>query len=454
MQAEDLLTQTLREHPYGAQLTTMMTAALNAVDPAEAVRRALQRNATQLKLGETVYDLAPVERVILVGAGKAGAPMLNAAAKIFADMPSVGLVVVKDGHTEPLARPELQLLEASHPLPDARGIAAATQIAELLATTTERDLVVALISGGGSALLTLPVAEVSLDDLQRLTKLLLGCGATINEINCLRKHLDQVKGGGLARMAAPAHLVALALSDVVGDPLDVIASGPTVPDPTTYQDALEILERYQIGDQVPASILTHLQRGAAGAYPETPKPGDPLFERVQTVIVGSNRQAAEAARQVAQAAGWQVTYNPVALVGEARLVGEQLALAARDLVAQRNPNDPPACWIWGGETTVTLHGTGRGGRNQELALAAVPGMAGLEQAVLITLATDGGDGPTDAAGAVVSGATLHRAEALALDHRDALARNDAYPFFAALDDLLRPGPTRTNVNDLTFLILT
>lgn len=461
MDAQRLLTATLHTAPWGIRVARIMGAALQAVEPAAAVQRYMQRRGTALTLGDREYDLQEYERVFVVGAGKAGAPMARAAVEVLGESLTEGIVIIKaevqPAHPEHqrafIENPEskIQLLPARHPLPDERGVAATRRIAELLEGATERDLVLVLLSGGGSALLTLPAPEVSLSDLEALTAALLASGASINEINSLRKHLDLVKGGGLARLAAPATLAALILSDVVGSPLDVIASGPTVPDSTTFADAYGVLERYNLLDSVPAPVVARLQAGIRGAIAETPKAGDPIFERVQNVLVGSNPQAAAAALEMARTEG----FNPLLLTtfaqGEARVVGSLLAAVARELAATGQPVSRPACIVLGGETTVTLRGDGRGGRNQELALAAVCDLAGLPDVALVTLATDGGDGPTDAAGAVVTGETLARAQALGLDPAAALARNDAYPFFAALDDLLRPGPTETNVNDLAFV---
>jgi len=283
------------------------------------------------------------------------------------------------------------------------------------------------------------------------TSILLRCGANINEINTLRKHLDQVKGGGLARLAHPASLITLILSDVVGNPLDVIGSGPTVPDTSSFADAYAVLERYGVVADAPAPIVDRLRRGMASELPETLKPGDARFARVHNLIVGSNLQAAEAALAAARTAGFNTLLLTTFLQAEAREAGRMLAAVARELASSGHPLPLPACIIAGGETTVTLRGSGRGGRNQELALAAVASMAGLPNLALVALATDGGDGPTDAAGAVVTGATLDRARSLGLDPAAHLARNDAYPFFDALGDLLRPGPTETNVNDLAFV---
>jgi hydroxypyruvate reductase len=449
-QPEQLLTASLRGAPWGAGVARVLAAALQAVEPGAAVRRYLRREGATLLAGGRPYDLDQFERVWIVGAGKASAPMAAAAAEILAERLSGGVVVVKEGYAQEAGGP-LAVVEAGHPVPDERGVAGAQRMAGLLRGAGPRDLVLALISGGGSALLTLPGEGLALGDLQRLTDLLLRSGASINEINALRKHLDAMKGGGLARLAHPAALVTLVLSDVVGSPLDVIASGPSVPDTSTFGDAWGVLERYGLLEQTPAPVLARLRRGLAGELPETPRASDPLFGRVHNLVVGSNVQAAEAALAAARAEGWGALLLTTYLQGEAREAGRFLAAVARELAATGNPLPRPACVVAGGETTVTLRGGGRGGRNQELALAAAPELAGLADLALVALATDGGDGPTDAAGAVVTGATLERARALGLDPAAHLARNDAYPFFAQLGDLLLPGPTRTNVNDLALV---
>lgn len=481
MDPDRLWSNSLRAASAGAAITRVMAAALDAVEPAAAVGRFLHREGDTLYAGERSFDLRALDRIIVVGAGKAGAPMARAAASILGDRLSAGLVVVKDGHLEaqsakrkaqsaepfthaqggseaPGALPPnalrsnaLRLVEAGHPVPDERGVQAAHQIAALLAGLTAHDLVLALISGGGSALLTLPAPGLSLADLQALTAQLLACGASIGEINTLRKHLDSVKGGGLARMAYPAALATFILSDVVGSPLDIIASGPTVPDSSSFADALAIIAAYGLEAQAPPAVLSYLRRGVAGAIPETPRRDDPLFARVSNTLIGSNELAADAAMAAAVAEGFHPLLLTSSLDGEAREAGRLLAAVLREVAGSGRPVPRPACIIAGGETTVTLRGAGRGGRNQELALAAMPGLAGLPNVALVALATDGGDGPTDAAGAVVTGMSLARATALGLDPAAYLARNDAYPLFAALGDLLLPGPTATNVNDLTFL---
>lgn len=443
----------LQGTPWGEAVARILSAALEAVEPGEAVARHLQRRGARLYAAGRQFDLRRYRRVWIVGAGKAGAPMAQRAAAILGDALAGGLVIVKEGHAGAPAAlpPRLRLLEAGHPIPDARGVAAAQQIADLLAGMTADDLVICLISGGGSALLVSPAPGLALADLQALTAALLACGASIDEINTLRKHLEQLKGGGLARLAHPATLITLILSDVVGDPLEVIASGPTVPDPTTFADAWEVLQRYRLVEALPAALIERLQRGLRGELPETPKPGDPLFAAVHNQIIANNHIAAEAALRQAQSEGFHTLLLTAHLQGEARQAGRFLAAILRQIAASGQPLPRPACLAVGGETTVTLIGDGLGGRNQELALGAVADLGGLERAALIALATDGGDGPTDAAGAVVTGETLARARRLGLDPRAFLARNDAYHFFDPLGDLIRTGPTQTNVCDLALL---
>jgi glycerate 2-kinase len=423
----------------------LQKAALEAVEPAAAVRRYLQRNGSMLQVSGRAYDLTQYRHVYLLGVGKAAVPMAAAAADILADCLTTGVVLTKYGHAEASARAlpdSIQVIEAGHPVPDVNCLRGARAIVDLAQKAGEADLVVCLISGGGSALLTLPAGDLSLAELQQLTETLLRSGATIGEMNTVRKHLSAIKGGNLARLVSPAALVGLVLSDVIGDPLEVIASGPTAPDPTTVEDARRALARYGVplADWEP-----HLR--------ETPKPGDPIFETVQHVIVGSNRQAALAAAERARQLGYHTSPLGSFLEGEAREVGKVAAGLAKAVRAHGDPVPPPACLILGGETTVTVLGDGRGGRNQELALSAAIALAGWPEVLLMALATDGGDGPTDAAGAIVTGDTVGRAQALGLNPHAALARNDSYPFFEALGDLIQTGPTGTNVNDLLFVLV-
>jgi glycerate 2-kinase len=452
-----LTTNSLSTLPWGDRVIRILHTAIHAVEPGEAIIRWMERIGDNLTIATREYPLDRYHRVLVVGVGKAAVPMGIAAVKVLGSRFTEGILLTKYGYAKhALEQPNLAgltILEAGHPLPDERGVRGAKRISNLLAGTGEHDLVVCLISGGGSSLLSSPVAGINLADLQELTSLLLTCGASIDEINSLRKHLDTLKGGGLTRLTSPATLITLILSDVVGDPLDVIASGPSVPDPTTFTQAYGVLERYGIVNKTPASIRNYLLRGVKCEIPETPKPGDPVFEKVLNVIIGSNRLAAEAALAQARIEGFHSMLLTTSLQGEACQAGRFLGAIAREIVASETPLARPACVITGGETTVTIQGNGKGGRNQEMALGAVEDLAGLDGVALITLATDGGDGPTDAAGAVVTGKTLERARSVGLSTVDHLSRNDAYSFFDALDDLLKPGPTQTNVNDLAFLFV-
>ncbi|MCC7107263.1 MAG: glycerate kinase [Chloroflexi bacterium] len=428
----------------------ILSAALAAVDPYEAVRQALQRNGERLTVDGETYDLARFRRAIVVGAGKAGAPMARAVEDVLGDRLTGGVVNVKRGHAEATRRVEIR--EAGHPLPDEAGLAGTARIAELPRDASTDDLVLCLLSGGGSALLELLPDDVSLADLQQLTDQLSRAGATIGELNAVRKHVSLVKGGGLARLAASARVVTLILSDVVGNPLDVIASGPTAPDPTTYRDALAVLDRYDLRASAPAAIQTRLEAGLRGELPETPKANDPVFARVRNVLVGSNDIATRAAVAAAEAQGFHTLLLSTYVEGEAREVGKVLAALAREIHLSGRPLPRPCCLVLGGETTVTVRGNGRGGRNQEVALGAALKLDGLPDILVASLATDGNDGPTDAAGAIADGSTLRRAAALGLDPHAVLAHNDAYSFFDALGDLLLTGPTNTNVNDLALVV--
>ena len=450
----DFLTSSLRQNAWGDCICRILASAIHAVEPKQAIHRHLVRSGNQLSISSRSYNLDDYERIIVIGAGKASSPMAAAIEEILPDRQLDGLVITKEGYISESSSTTLrriQLVEAGHPIPDSRSIAATKLIISLLEQTNQETLVICLLSGGGSALMVSPVEGVSLFDLQTLTTELLRCGASINEINTLRKHLDQIKGGNLARLAAPAQVISLVMSDVVADPLDVIASGPTVPDTTTFDDAKQILEKYQIIEKIPRSIYEHISCGLDGFKPENPKPADRIFRNVNNVIIGSNQLAAQAALEIAKVEGLNTIFLTSYLQGEACQAGRFVAALARQIAKDGNPIPRPACIILGGETTVTLAGDGKGGRNQELALGSVGDLAGLLDIVLVSLATDGGDGPTDAAGAVATGETLMRAQKAGLSAHASLAHNDAYHFFQSLDDLLLIGPTNTNVNDLVFL---
>lgn len=464
-----LMTVSLAAAPWGIQVARILASALGSVDPRKAVQRFMRREGDELVVNDKTYNLTLYKRILLVGAGKAAAPMTSAVEGILGDRLSKGIVVAKEGYGNlggirqanilpvknssgvVLPSPNVELLEARHPIPDPRGIKGTERILDLLKETRKDDLVICVLSGGGSALMTAPAPGIKLAELQNLTSALLARGATINEINSIRKHVDLVKGGGLVRSAPKATMITLILSDVVGDPLDVIASGPTVPDTSTYSQAYAVLERFDLLNTVPTTITDHLKQGMRGEIPETLKMDDPAFKNVQNVLIGSNQQAAKAAVAQALEEGYHASLLTTFLQGEARHAGQVLAAIARQVNASGDPLLRPACLVCGGETTVTLSGNGEGGRNQELALGAVMELAGIPNVALVTLATDGGDGPTDAAGAVVTGETVERAGILGLNPRQYLAHNDSYHFFDALGDLLRPGPTQTNVNDLAFI---
>jgi hydroxypyruvate reductase len=426
-------------------------AALKAADPVEAVLRSLHVRDNTLVAGRRRYPLNWFENVWVVGAGKASAAMARAVELRLGARIRGGLVNVKYGHLARLRRVELN--ECGHPVPDSSGIRGAQRIAEIARGAGERDLVLCVISGGASALLPMPAAPVTLAEKQATTKLLLACGADIHEINAVRKHISGIKGGQLARLAYPATVLALLLSDVIGDDPDVIGSGPAAPDASTFADARAIFEKYVLVGRIPASVRERIERGARGEIRETPKSGDPVFERSTNLVVGSNRLAVDAAARKARELGLRPLVLSTVIQGETRDVARMHAAIAREILASGRPAKPPVCLISGGETTVTLRGNGLGGRNQEFVLAAAIDLAGCDRVVVLSGGTDGTDGPTDAAGAIASGTTLRRAERIGLDARHFLADNDSYHFFEALGDLLKTGPTNTNVMDVRLVLV-
>ena len=448
----DFSTTTLNSHAEGAVVQRILNAALSAVSPYEAVQSRLILTMDQLVIDDVEIDLNEIGRIFVVGAGKATFPMARAVFDILGERIDQGLIIVKDGHFDKeLDLTPIEVCEASHPLPDERGVIATQRMMAMLEDVSENDLVLFLISGGGSALLTAPVEGISLEDMREMTEVMLASGATINEVNTLRKRLDRVKGGGIAKAVNHGRLMTLILSDVVGDPLDAIASGPTVADSSSFEDVREILEKYELTPMLPNSVLDQFLKGLAGDVEDTPFEDDQIFEKNTVHLVGNLKIAANAAKEQALAEGFHANIASTSYQGEAKIAGDRFVTVMREMSDRGIPLARPACLIFGGETTVTLRGDGKGGRNQEMALSAVKGMSGLKNCMLVTLATDGGDGPTDAAGAVVVPETLSRGEILGMDVSDYLANNDAYHYFEALGDLLRPGPTQTNVNDLAFL---
>lgn len=426
-------------------------ASLAAADPAKAIARSVTLSGSSLKVGSKSYRLDQFDRIVVLGAGKASAAMAKALERILGSRISAGLVNTKYGHLEKLKRIELN--ECGHPVPDQAGIGGAARIAALASACGPRDLVFCLISGGGSALTPLPAAGITLEQKQAVTKLLLACGATIHEINAVRKHISGIKGGQLARLAAPATVVSLMLSDVIGDSLDVIGSGPTAPDPSTFASAWAVIEKYGIAAKIPAPVAARMQAGMRGEIEDTPKAGDVCFKKTQNLIVGSNRLAVDAAALKARELGYRPVVLSTFIEGETKDVAAMHAAIAREASVSGRPAKPPVCLISGGETTVTIRGEGLGGRNQEFALAAAIALDGLGRVVAFSGGTDGTDGPTDAAGAIADGLTVQRARLRGLNPAAALAANDSYHFFEELGDLVKTGPTGTNVMDVRLMLV-
>ncbi len=435
-----------------ALLGRLLEAGLQAADPAEALRRCVKRTGYTVLVGSHRYDLRDHRRVLVVGAGKASACLAAALEDRLGPRLHDGLVVVKYGHAVPTRT--ITVKEAGHPVPDLAGLRATQQLLKLVRRLTPDDLLFVLLSGGASSLLPSPVPDVGLAEKRRTTDLLLRSGATIQEINAVRKHLSTIKGGRLAA-ATKATVIGLILSDVLGDDLASIGSGPTVPDPTTYADACDVLRRRGLWTTVPASVRTHLLEGRRGRQEETPKPGSSLFRLVQNQIIGNNRGAVEAVAGRAKSAGLRPLVLTTSLTGEAREAAKTFGAIAREIISSGRPVAGPALVIAGGELTVTIGGTsqGRGGRAQEFALAAAQEISGLPQVWIAAFGTDGTDGPTDAAGAVVDGGTVARAKKAGVSPCAYLTRHDSYRFFKKFGGHIVTGPTGTNVNDLYLLLV-
>jgi glycerate 2-kinase len=436
--------------PIRPLLKKLIVRGLTAANARTAVGRAISRNGMKLIIGRRRYDLSRYERVVVVGAGKATASMARAVEQRLGPRLHGGFVVVKHGHVVPTKR--IVVAEAGHPVPDRSGQRAAARLCAMAAELGPRDLLIVLLSGGASSLLPAPVAGVTLADKQRTTQELLRCGASIHDINTVRKHLSRIKGGRLAELTE-ATVVTVILSDVLGDDLSAVASGPTVPDPTTYQEAVAILKRDRIWRVLPQRVRQHLERGCQGFVSETPKPGSSLFRRVHHHIVGNNAAAVAAVIRAAREAGLRTLVYRPALTGEARVEGQRFGALARNIVREGKPLQRPCCVVAGGETTVTVTGKGTGGRAQEFAAAAALEIAGLAKVWVVAIGTDGTDGPTDAAGAVIDGHTVSRAQRLSVDLKGALKRHNTYPALKKLQQLIITGPTGTNVNDLYLLLV-
>ena len=425
--------------------------ALNSVDAARLLRSGVTIENHQLHAGTCSFDLSRFRNVHVVGGGKASGSMALALEELLGKFLTDGFVNVPHGDEHETRI--IKLHGASHPIPDEAGVTGTRRILETVERADEDDLVIALISGGGSSLMPLPRDGVSLQDKRELTDRLLKSGAKITEINAVRKHLSFFKGGWLAKKAYPATVLNLIISDVVGDSLESVASGPTVPDSTTFADARRVLLRYGLWENALSSIRKVISDGEKGLIAETPKAGDGCFEKVYSVVLGNSRSAALAALQHLRSEGLNTFLLTSSLEGEARTVGTVLSSVAAEIAASGNPVPKPAGVVASGETVVTIRGKGSGGRNQELALSAALKLQGIEGAVIASVSTDGVDGPTDAAGAIVDGETVERANRLGMKPEEFLAENDSYRFFSKLGDLIVTGPTGTNVNDISLIII-
>jgi glycerate-2-kinase len=452
--SEDLLSSSWSQDNQRAREIALDTieALLKAADSKEVVKSKISVSEGLLKVAGKTYNLHSYRRVIVVGGGKASGAMAEALESILGKFIDSGIVIVPKGTASRYNTKQIKLHEASHPIPDKSSVKGAEEIIEYVKYSQENDLVICLISGGGSSLMAFPRKEITLEDKQKTTDLLLKCGATINEMNAVRKHLSSFKGGQLAKAAYPATVLGLLLSDVLGDPLDVIASGPTVPDSTTFSDAVDVFLRYSLWDKVPISVKKVLSDGKKGLVEETPKKDSLIFKKVNNVVLGNNRLACKAASNTMKQHGLNTVFLTSFLEGEAREVGTALSSLVKEVLVSGNPLPPPVGIVAGGETTVTVTGEGKGGRNQEIALAAALKIEGLNRILIFSISTDGIDGPTDAAGALVDGETLRHSRISGLDARRFLKNNDSYSFFSRTGGLIFTGPTGTNVNDVTILI--
>jgi len=437
-------------------LKSIYTEAISAVNPIIAIDKHIKRDGQKLQLFSNdvllkEFNLDRFKNIFVVGSGKATAPMARAIEKILYDEIAGGCITVKYGYTEKLSK--IETIEASHPIPDSEGIVGAKKIQKILYDAKEEDLVISLISGGGSSLLPLPPDSITLDEKRGATDLLLKSGATIHEINSVRKHLSQTKGGNLARVAHPATVINLMISDVVGDNMDVIASGPFVPDNSTFSDALMTLQKYNLIDKILPSIIHHLKSGVAEKIKETPKPGDPLFQRITNLIIASNIIALKSAKDKAQERGYNTIILSSLIEGDTANVAYFHSAIAKEVLNSSYPVSRPACIISGGETTVIVRGDGLGGRNMEFAIQSARYINGYDNITITSVGTDGTDGPTDAAGAITDGNTVKRARDIGVSIDNYIDNNDSYHFFKKLGDLVITGPTNTNVMDIRIIII-
>ena len=438
---------------HSADINKILINALESVDPKMCVEKILKTNTNSILIESHEMKLIKINKIYILGVGKAVLPMALAVSDALGELINEGVLIAKhsDLGIKSKLNKKIRVIKGSHPIPTKKSIEATRMLLEMLEKTTPDDLVIGLVSGGGSALMTYPAEEIGLNGLQNVTSLLLKCGATIEEMNTIRKHLDLVKGGGLLKHIYPAKSIHLILSDVLGDPLSMIASGPTSSDPTTYNNCLEIIQKYGIKGQLDNKVMSYLMNGSAGLNEETIKDGNPLLLDHKNLIIGSLSIAAGAACDQAKRAGYDAKILTTSLRGEARVVGAELANKLVKLANQKKKSDKPTCLIAGGETTVTVKGSGKGGRNQELALSAAQVLRDIKDCALISFATDGEDGPTDAAGGFVNGDTLATGIKKNLNCQDFLDNNNAYEYLNKVGGLIKTGPTGTNVNDLVLM---
>jgi glycerate-2-kinase len=436
-----------------AILVEAVNKAISSADPSSAMRRHLKLDGRRLKVGSKNFNLSKIGKIVVVGGGKASGAMAEMLEKMLGDKITNGVVNIPKGTASKYHTRRIDFVETTHPLPSEAGVKGAERMIDLVSGLESKDLVICLLSGGGSALIPLPAEGITLDELRVATQPFLKCGADINETNAVRKHLSGIAGGQLAKAAYPAKVVTLVISDVISDRLDTIASGPTYPDSTTFSDAIAVIKRYKLAGKMPKSVLERLRQGVEGKVPDTPKPREKYFANVFHEIIASNTQAVEAIADVGKSHKFNVSILTTAMQGEASDVGADFSTLAKRVMKSGKPVSRPAILVSGGETTVTVKGKGPGGRSQELVLGAVAGMSGLKNVAMVAFGTDGIDGPTDAAGAVADGATLKRADCRRLDIGAYLKENAPYPFFKELGDLIMTGPTGTNVMDVACLVL-
>jgi glycerate-2-kinase len=430
----------------------ILEAALNSVDPKKSILQIIKVEDDELKICDFTFSLKDVGRIIVIGGGKAGGSMAEAMEKLLGERITAGLVNTTYKTESTYRLEKIKLNEAAHPIPDKKGTFGVKEMLTLVGNPEENDLIILLISGGGSALMPLPAKGISLKDIQNITTKLLRSGATINELNAVRKHLSAFKGGQLARKCYPAQVISLILSDVIGDPLDTIASGPTAPDETTFETAKNVLKKFDLWENAPKNIKERIELGCNGEIQDTPKKDEPFFKNVQNFIVANNSTAVQMASDKAEALGYFSLILSTYIEGEAREVGKVYSSIIREISKSGRPVEPPCALILGGETTVKVKGGGKGGRNQELALSALRNLAGIN-CILAALGTDGIDGSTDAAGAIVDGMSLKRGMKKQLKIEELLDDNNSYHYFKILKDSIITGPTGTNVNDITIILV-